>query len=91
MWIDIPLDVQNMRINEEELEHYNQMEKPGNLSEEDIDFVLEALNNAKRPVLLIGGGVASSDAAKDVRSLVEKINIPVVFFTDSIGYIRHIS
>lgn len=79
VWIDIPLDVQNMRINEEELEHYNQIEKPGNPSQEDIDFVLKALNRAKRPVLLIGGGVASSGAEKDVRSLVEKINIPVVY------------
>lgn len=79
VWIDIPLDVQNMRINEEESEHYCQIEKSSNPSKEDMDSVLRALNNAERPVLLIGGGVASSGAVKEVRRLVEMTNIPVVF------------
>ncbi|MGI6263320.1 MAG: biosynthetic-type acetolactate synthase large subunit [Succiniclasticum sp.] len=45
--------------------------------EEDVDAAVEALRAAKRPLLLTGGGVVSSDTAKLVCDVVRKTGIPV--------------
>lgn len=76
VWIDIPLDVQNMRIEECEVRHFT----PDNIEEPDISkdivSISEALNEAKRPVLLVGGGARG--ARKQICDLVKQFNIPVV-------------
>ena len=76
VWIDIPLDVQNMRIEENEVAHYvpEGTEKPD--IKESVAFVAEAMNNAKRPVLLVGGG--AREGKNQIESLVERYNIPAV-------------
>ncbi|TMM50606.1 acetolactate synthase large subunit [Sulfitobacter sabulilitoris] len=38
----------------------------------------DALNDAKAPIIVAGAGVIRSDAARQVRDLAEKLNIPVV-------------
>ena len=76
VWIDIPLDVQNMRIEEGESEHYvpDKGESPD--IREDIAFVKELLDSAERPVILAGGGARS--CGKQIAELAEKYHIPVV-------------
>ncbi len=43
-----------------------------------IRLISEALTKAKRPVLLVGHGVVISNACKAVKSLAEKMQIPVI-------------
>lgn len=43
----------------------------------DIDAAVAALTTAKRPAILVGGGAHLSGAGKEVRELIEKLNIPV--------------
>ena len=78
VWIDIPLDVQNMRIEPTMLRHY-----VANDVKYDIDYdvsrVAVELSGALRPVILIGGGIASSGAENEITALIEKTNIPLVF------------
>lgn len=76
VWIDIPLDVQNMRIEENEVEHYvpEGTEKPD--IKEAVAYVVEALNGAERPVLLIGGGTRGGK--EQIENFVERFKIPVV-------------
>ena len=55
VWIDIPLDIQNKRIDPENLRHY----KPEptmklSPSNDDIDYIVHSLNESKRPSILIG-------------------------------------
>ena len=78
VWIDVPLDVQNMRIKPEELEHF----VPENtLSYEphpdDIRYITEALRNSERPVILIGSGIRSAEAEHELETFLEKYAIPV--------------
>lgn len=79
VWIDIPLDVQNMRIDDNQLQHFesdqNQIGKI-NLSD-DVSKIAEEINKSSRPVLLIGGG--TKESKKLVADFVENANIPVVF------------
>ena len=42
-----------------------------------IELAAEAINQAKRPVLYVGGGVILSNAAEELRTLARKANIPV--------------
>jgi len=80
VWIDVPLDIQNMRIEPDELEHFSAVK---NLNfappAEDIEYVINALQRAERPVLLLGSGVRSADAISELEKFVEKYRIPVTY------------
>ncbi len=76
IWIDVPLDVQNMRIEENEQEHYvPESHWPSDVWE-TAKSVCDELNHAQRPILLIGGGAVG--AVSEVKHLVEKYRIPLV-------------
>lgn len=83
VWLDVPLDVQNMRIDPssqrvfvpEEISSF--VRQP--LSLEEADFIQQALRQAKRPVVLIGSGVRAAQAIIELKSFVEKYSIPLVY------------
>lgn len=77
VWIDVPLDVQNMRIEEDVQKHYvpERIIFPG--IREAVADVSEELRHAERPVLLVGGGAAG--AADEIKALAEEYRLPVVF------------
>jgi acetolactate synthase-1/2/3 large subunit len=80
VWIDIPLDIQNMRINPDELDHFNvENDKDYSPSKEDIKYVSELLKNSERPVVLIGSGIRSSDAVNEIELMQEKYKIPITY------------
>ena len=82
VWIDIPIDIQGMVIDEEELVSFNPKElklKPADPRLKDkASETLRLLKSAKRPVLLVGNGVRLSNAQEDVMKLVEMLGIPVI-------------
>lgn len=47
--------------------------------EEEVDAALEALREAKRPLLMVGGGVVLSGTTEPLRQLVKATHIPVVY------------
>ncbi len=53
--------------------------------EAEIDAAVQALRNARRPVLFIGGGVTISDTAAALREIVEECDLPVVTSLMGIG------
>ena len=80
VWIDIPLDIQNMRIKPQELKHF----RPENIPSydplpDDITYLTEALRCSKRPVILIGSGIRSADAVEDLKDFLKKHPIPVTY------------
>lgn len=81
VWIDIPLDMQSANIDFDELliNHQIDFKKPVGPNERDVELVRKKLNKAKRPILLIGSGVKSSNSEKVFQTFVEKNKIPVVF------------
>ena len=80
VWIDVPLDVQNMRIDPDNLEHFTIRKEVNNEPlPEDIHYVKNLIRNAKRPSILIGNGVCSSGAIKELDDFIEKFKIPVTY------------
>ena len=47
--------------------------------EEEVDAALEALRQAKRPLLMVGGGVVLSGTTEPLRQLVKATQLPVVY------------
>lgn len=80
VWLDIPLDVQNAMVDEDSLERFvPESETEYKPSDEDIVYVIDAIREAKRPVLHIGYGVRSADAVSEMISFAEMSDIPVTF------------
>lgn len=79
VWIDIPLDIQNARVDANELSGWDPPEKSLKISDEDVNYIIDAYKAAERPILFLGGGVRISGAIGEVVFFSKKYNIPVVF------------
>ena len=77
--LDLPLDVQGAAVDPSELRPY--VPDPGapasDFSPEDLQRVIDAVQNAERPLLLAGHGVRSAGLVDEFRSLVELWQVPV--------------
>lgn len=74
-WIDVPLDIQGVFVESEELEDFvPQKVKP----EFDGKKVLTLLKNARRPVILAGSAIRTAEAVECFWKLCSKWNIPVI-------------
>lgn len=78
--IDVPMDVQNTEIDfnypeKAEIRSYKPTGK-GNVAQ--IKRVIKALEDAKRPLICVGGGVFSSNAQREIVTLSEVMQIPVI-------------
>ncbi|RLA82934.1 MAG: hypothetical protein DRG78_05825 [Epsilonproteobacteria bacterium] len=77
--IDIPMDIQETLINETALLGFNQHYKNTFLSssvENSMLEIIDLLKNAKKPAILLGGGVWLSDANSLVKQLINQLQIP---------------
>ena len=83
--VDIPMNIQRSVVDIDSLdsfyksEEYKNYSKKSDISKEKILKCLEFINNAKRPLVLIGGGVRLSNACENLLTFVSKYNIPVVY------------
>lgn len=88
VWLDIPQDVQRATIDSEEIGGFDSAEcassVPPRVTDEEADFILGKIRDAKRPVLNLGNGVRIAGAYDAVQRLVELLNIPVVTGVNSI-------
>ncbi len=79
VWIDIPLDIQNMMVDEEKLIRYESNSNKLTIKESDVEYVEKCISKAKRPVFLIGEGVRRAKAVVDLKNFVSRHKIPVLF------------
>jgi acetolactate synthase-1/2/3 large subunit len=84
VWIDIPLDVQGATIEEASLRPYDPAEdridglaSPGEIARA-AERAIALLNEAHRPVVLIGNGVRLAGARDATRLLVDRLGVPVL-------------
>ena len=79
VWISIPLDVQSANIDAQELEAFEKTEDKDLMpSTEDINYVIESLKIAKRPVIIAGHGIRLAKADGLLEKFVHMYKIPVV-------------
>lgn len=83
--VDVPRDVQTAII---EYTPDRLRDLPPVLPDKDrVAAAVAAINKAKRPVMLVGGGVINADAEYDAMHLCEKLHIPVVSTLMGLGAI----
>ncbi|WP_028841421.1 biosynthetic-type acetolactate synthase large subunit [Thermodesulfobacterium hveragerdense] len=78
--VDIPKDIQQAKgefnyPEEIKLRSYNPVYEP---HIKQIERAYQLLEQAERPILLLGGGVISSNASEEAIKLAEKLKLPVV-------------
>lgn len=99
VWIDIPVNYQGMTIDTEQLAGYDpesdsemvdiNNELPPEVADDTVDDVIAAIRAAKRPVIIAGYGIRLSGAYESFRSVIEKLNIPVVTYWNAVDMIEN--
>src|SRR5207302_2061533 len=82
VWIDIPLDVQAIMIDEAKLAGYEvpkaEENRAGPQLREQVEQLISLLNQAERPVLLIGNGIRAAKAEQELLALLQRLHIPTL-------------
>jgi acetolactate synthase-1/2/3 large subunit len=83
VWLDIPLDLQSAQIDPSELKQF--ISEPANqeATSEDLSYLRQSLAVSKRPVVLIGSGVRSSDRIQAFRNFIINNQLPVIYTPSS--------
>ena len=89
VWIEIPMDVQSAKINDE-LEQYTPEKntKPV-INKKNIEQVSKFLKNSQRPVIIAGQGIRIAGAIECFNEFIEKYGIPVVTPYLGIDVMKH--
>ena len=92
VWIDVPVNFQGAYIEPDEQESYDSTEDdaklPPAVSEDIIKIILAKIKTAKRPVFHAGYGIRLSGGYAAFRSVLEKLNIPVVTYWNAVDLIE---
>ena len=75
--IDVPKDVQNETIEVDAFPAPGTAAPPPRWRPEDVVQAARLINDARRPLLLIGAGIIAADASAALRRLAETASIPV--------------
>jgi len=84
VWIDLPIDIQGMVIDEEELKQFDHKElgeaatAPSSEFQGQILKVLDLLKRSSRPVILAGSGIRHAKATKEFLEMVDRLGVPVL-------------
>jgi acetolactate synthase-1/2/3 large subunit len=78
VWVDIPMDVQASRIEEEDIAHFEPDRAEIPRLGESIARTIELLLQAERPIFWLGNGIRLAGALAQVEPLVERIGAPVL-------------
>lgn len=88
VWIDIPLDIQASQVEESELRGYPKEDHDYEAKKEHIDLTIEKLNQARRPLLILGHGIRLSHSKEQARDLYNALGIPVLVSWNGVDLIE---
>ncbi len=94
-WLDIPMDVQSMQIEDQEIEHFipPQLTPDINLEKEiylneETDKTLALIRKARRPLLWLGVGLTSSGVRNDIARCINSLGIPTLLSWSAIDLVQ---
>jgi acetolactate synthase I/II/III large subunit len=89
--IDIPMNLQRIDINPKKLRSFksNIIIKPKNILKKKIALLQRLLSKSSRPCLIIGGGIRISKTTKELKNLVNKLNIPALSTWSGVDALSH--
>ena len=85
--IDIPYDIARKEIDLSQQRDF--IPEPPDYDDINIQDALRLLKNAKKPVLLLGGGATGSKSREYLKIILEKVKIPVVASLCGLDVIPH--
>jgi acetolactate synthase-1/2/3 large subunit len=74
VWLDIPLDVQNAKIDPKEY---------------FVDDIIDVIFKSKRPVIVTGNGIHLSNSEKEFLEIKDKLQIPIISTWTSKDLVSH--
>lgn len=86
--IDVPKDVQSQLVAFTAWPDPSRSESPPAIAADAVARAAALINEARRPLLYVGGGVIQSDAGQLVTQLAEKANIPTTMTLMGLGALR---
>ena len=92
--LDIPLNIQRAEIDPEKLESFYEGEEYQNFVQQlpttqDVSAVVRMIGEARRPMVLVGGGVRCAAASAEFREFVDTAGVPVVASLMGLDAIEH--
>lgn len=78
IWIEIPQDLQWAEVNINSFSNEEKINETEEVSDSDIQFILDSLKNSKRPLIWAGHGIRLSNSISEFKTLLKKLQIPVL-------------
>jgi acetolactate synthase-1/2/3 large subunit len=89
VWIDIPLNVQSVNIEPDNLDGYNDVIELISPTQLEIDSLLEKWNQAKKPLMVVGNGIRLSGGLEELYNTLNKTNLPVISAVNGNDIVNH--
>lgn len=82
VWIDVPLDIQGAQIDDGAMRSFDPeaegFAQSQTIEPAQIQMLYQLLNEAKRPVMLLGHGIVAAKRQAEIHWLAEEFQIPVL-------------
>ena len=85
VWVDVPKDIQQATITLDQLPPIPQKDAAPAFNTDLVIQAAQMINQAKNPVLYLGGGIISSEACKEAIELAEKNSLPTTMTLMGLG------
>lgn len=97
VWLDIPLDVQAVMLDDNELKGYVTENSHTYSITKEIQQIITLIKSSKKPLILVGNGVKLANGTELLYQVLEKIKVPVettwktidMFGEDELLYVGH--
>jgi acetolactate synthase I/II/III large subunit len=88
--LDLPMDVQRVVVSlPDPVRRLRRAPDANRVATADVETLLEVLHTARRPLVLVGGGVRSGGAAEICRKALERLGVPVVHSLMGLDVLGH--
>ena len=89
VWIDIPLDVQAMMIDESHLVAFDEPAQmpDGEILKDGVHRAIRLLNESERPVVLAGNGLRLANGIQEFLKIIDLLQIPVLTTWKAIDFL----
>lgn len=78
VWLDVPLDIQSAVVEEDDMENEESYDALPQIEKAELEIMAKTLLRAKRPCILAGSAIISSNMREQFRKFIAKVRIPVV-------------
>ena len=82
--VDIPKDIQLAEV-PHDIEHFSPLKNKVKLPPANVGKAIALLNQAKKPVLYVGGGVGMANAVDELRGFIDTTGLPSVSTLKGLG------